>query len=81
MAITAIAMHLRQLVLVIGLISTALMLMAVMAEVLRRCILLMLTIDGRRRPGELERQHQQHQNDQQFFHGANLNIEISVCTR
>jgi hypothetical protein len=37
----------------------------------------MLAIDGSRRPGKLERQHQQHQDDQQFFHGANLNTEIS----
>ena len=79
MAITAIRMHLRKLArlaLVAGRFGF-LMLMRVMAEMLDRRRLFMLAIDSRHRPGKLERQCQQHQDDQQFFHGANLNTEIS----
>lgn len=44
------------------------MLMAMVAKV-RGMTLLMLTIDGRRCPGILERQNRQQQDHEQFFHG------------
>ena len=51
-------------------------LMLVMAE-MRACSgILMLAIGSCRSPGELERQGQQHQNDEQFFHGLNHNIVL-----
>ncbi len=79
MAVTAILMDLRQLALVILLMRiAALMLVAVMAEMLNLRALLVLAIDGRHRPGGLERQRQQHENDQQFFHGLDISIEIRI---
>ncbi|MNR76019.1 hypothetical protein D3C72_66720 [compost metagenome] len=51
-------------------------LMLVMTEMRIGGGVFMLTIGCGRCPGELERQSQQHQNYQQFFHGLNHNIVL-----
>lgn len=78
MAITAILVQLRQLAGVIGVAIGMLMLMRVMAEMLHRCALLVLAIDGRRAPGKLERHDNQQQDGEQFFHAADHNIENCI---
>jgi hypothetical protein len=50
-------------------VGLRLVLMAMVAEV-RHLVLFVLAIDGRHRPGVLDRQNSQQQNEQDFFHPA-----------
>ena len=63
----AVAMHLDRFAMVRVFIGLRLMLMAVMAE-MRHLGRLMLAIDGRHRPGVLDRQNSQQQDEQELFH-------------
>lgn len=75
MTITAVSVRLCQFSLVVRLLCAGLMLVFVMAVMGTCQVGFMLTIDCCRCPGKLERQNQQHQNYQQFFHGRNHSIE------
>lgn len=75
LTVLAIAMEFRGITLVIRIrfLGLPLMLVAMVAE-MRGMTLVMLAIDGRSRPGVLERQHRQQQDQEQFSHGRNHTI-------
>lgn len=68
-AILAIAVNILRLCLPIGFVRLRFVLMRMVTK-MRRRTLLMLAVDGRRRPGVLERQNHQQKNEKEFFHGT-----------
>src|SRR5690606_24712476 len=81
MTVAAVRMQLRQLASMARIFVGILMLMHVMAEMLHRRTLLMLAIDGRRTPGELERYDHEQQDGEQFFHGMDHSIGMVASGR
>lgn len=73
--ITAVSVYLCRLFLVVRLLCAGLVFMLVMTVMGGHRIDFVLTIGCCRCPRKLERQHHQHQNNQQFFHGLNHSIE------
>ncbi|MEG1114764.1 MAG: hypothetical protein RSE46_07025, partial [Janthinobacterium sp.] len=60
------------------LVSIRLVLVAVVAQVLRRLAFLVQAIRARRCPGHLERKHEQQQNEEEFTHGDGYCTERSA---
>lgn len=77
MAISAITMCAGQFGCIAESIILQVMLMRVMAEV--RCVrLFVLTIRCSDSPGGLQRQRDQQEDEEQFFHGVNVSIDFRI---
>lgn len=68
----------RAIRLVVGILALRVLVLMV-AEMRGRHLVFVLTIDGSHRPGSLERQDHQQENEEEFFHGPNNNkIPVSA---
>jgi hypothetical protein len=74
MAVTAIRMDLGYLARIARQVCLCFVPMSVVPKMLRVRFTFMLAIRSSRCPGELERQADQQENEQQFFHGTNNSI-------
>jgi len=75
MAVAAVGMHFDYFVGIVRQVSSGVVLMRVVAEMLGGFLAFVLAIRSSRGPGELERQQREQEDEQQFFHGLNNSIE------